>query len=673
MRSSPYIELETLSESVKRYLRSSGYTQKELADALGLHPKVLSRKLHGTANARLTHLEIKTIITSLAGWCAITIRDEALHLLELAQVKPSLFTEDEWHRPPLSTLETKHPQPIPFSSSSFPTYTHQHNLPAPTTRLIGREGEVGRLRRLLERDDVRLVTLVGPGGVGKTCLAVHVASKLVGMSEQGVWLVTLAGQRDPALVPMSIMEALNMQSTPGVPPLRCLIDYLKQRHLLLVLDNLEHIGEATCVVADLLAAVPGLKVLSTSRAVLRLSGEHVFSVPPLDVPNLFNVQQVGDIAQAGAVQLFVERVQALDHEFVLTTENAAIVAQICARVDGLPLALELAAARMKVLPPALLLEQLTQARLPVLTKGVRNLPNRQQTLRDTITWSYTLLTPTEQAWFGRWGIFTGSWSLEAAEAMMQTELADMSWATQFISALDMLERLTDQSLLVRLPLCSGQARFSMLETLREYALERLTERGERERLRDWHACYFLSEAEAAERGLRGPQQLEWLARVEADRENFRAALHWSLQRAKEHMSACAMFFSQPTGERIAVAGSRTFCAKGVSRDGLRALEVCLRLGAALRHFWEWQGHLPEARYWLGAALDVPLEEGAKGTTLAARAKALSEASRLACLHNDQASAIALAEESIAIWKQLDDPSGIRDRAASSWVGFTRVG
>jgi tetratricopeptide (TPR) repeat protein len=243
--------------------------------------------------------------------------------------------------------------------------------------------------------------------------------------------------------------------------------------------------------------------------------------------------------------------------------------------------------------------------------------------------------------------------------MMQSEAAGMMDATRCISALDMLEQLEDNSLLVRVPAMNGQARYSMLEMLREYALERLAEQGECERLRDWHACYYLREAEAAERGLRGPQQLVWLSKVEDDRDNFRAALEWSLQRSKKGMSISAFSFPlEPTRERIPVAGSKTFYSKGVTGSGVLALELCLRLGAALRHYWEWQGHLTEARYWLGAALEVPLEEGAGETALAARAKALSEASRLVCLQNDQVRAIELAEESIAIWRQLDDPSGV---------------
>ena len=646
----------TFSDSVQTYLRTSGYSQKELADELGLHPKVLSRKLNASANARLTHQEVQRIIITLARWRAITAQEEAFHLLELAGVEPTIFSDDQWQTPPLSTLAAKRAQPTPFSSSSFPTYTHKHNLPTPITRLIGREWAVERLRQLLKREDVRLVTLVGSGGSGKTRLALHVANELVGMFAHGVWFVALAGQRDPALVPMSIMQALNIQSTPGLPPLQSLITYLKNRQLLLVLDNFEQVGEAASVVDEMLIAVPGLKVLVTSRAVLRLSGEHTFSVPPLDVPDPSTAPGERKLSHYGAVQLFIERAQAIEPDFALTAENAAVIAQICARVDGLPLALELAAARIKVLPPALLLERLSKARLPVLTRGAINLPSRQQTLRNTITWSYDLLSRAEQVWFRRLGIFSRSWSLEAAEAMLEAEDAKDTPVSS--SALDMLEQLVDNSLLVRVPAENGQARFSMLETLREYALEQLANEGQCERLRDWHARYYLREAEAGERGLRGPEQLVWLSRLGADRDNFRTALEWSLQRAREGMSISGTLPAQSMAERIAVAGSRTFYSKGVSGNALLAIELCLRMSAALRPYWEWQGHLTEGRYWLEAALEVPLDGGVGETALAARAKALSEASRLMCLQNDQARAVELAEESIALWRQLDDPSGL---------------
>ncbi len=275
----------TFSDSVQKYLRTSGYSQKELADEVGLHPKVLSRKLHGSGNARLTHLEVRCIIKTLARWQAITTQDEALQLLELAQMRPTSFSADEWQTPPLSTLATKRAQPLPSSGSGLHLSISQHNLPAPITRLIGREWAVQRLHHLFERDDVRLVTLVGPGGSGKTRLALHVASELVDSFAHGVWLVALGGVSDPALVPMSITQALHLTPTPNLPPLQSLVAYLRNKQLLLLLDNFEQIGEASAAVGELLAAAPGLKVLITSRVVLRLYGEHDFSVPPLDVPD----------------------------------------------------------------------------------------------------------------------------------------------------------------------------------------------------------------------------------------------------------------------------------------------------------------------------------------------------------------------------------------------------
>jgi len=654
------ISARAFSNSLRKRLRAVGYFQQDLANELSLHPKVLSRKLRGNGNAHLTEQEVRCIITTLARWQAITTQDEVLHLLELSQVEPTIFNADEWRAPPLGTLAAKCAQPISPSDSSIPTYTLQHNLPVPTTRLIGREWAVARLRQLLGRAEVRLVTLVGAGGSGKTRLALQAASELVGAFAQGVWFVPLAGVSDPALVPMSIIQALNMKPTPNLPPLQSLITYLRNKQLLLVLDNFEQVGEATAVVDALLAAAPALKVLVTSRVVLHLYGEHEFSVPPLDVPDPSIVLETTELSQYGAVQLFVERAQAVVPNFALTAENGAVIAQICARVDGLPLALELAAARVKVLPPALLLERLSRARLPVLTGGARNLPNRQQTLRNTMTWSYGLLSSVEQAWFKRLGVFTGGWSLEAAEAMMQALAADLEDAPVSGSLLDMLEQLVDNSLLVRLPVANGQVRFTMLETLREYALERLSAQGEFERLRDWHACYYLREAEVAEIGLRGPQQLMWLARLMADRDNFRAALEWSLQRARAGMMISATSFSArgSIGESKAVAGNQTLSSKAVPDAGLLAVELCLRLAAAFRPYWEWQGYLTEGRDFLGAALAVPLEDGAGETVLAARAKALSEAARLVCLQNEQTRAVELAEESIALWRQLDDPGGL---------------
>src|SRR5215471_12217451 len=378
------MNFEAFNHSVQVYLRTSGYSQKELADALHLHPKVLSRKMHGNANAYITHLEVRNIITTLARWHAITTQDEVFNLLEMAKLEPGIFSPEEWRTPPLSTLTQKKARPISSTDFNSPGYNLQHNLPTPTTRLIGREWAVTLLLQLLGRDDVRLLTLIGAGGSGKTRLALHVARELIDAFAQGVWFVPLAGVSDPAQVPISIIQALNMKSSPSLSPLQSLITYLRNKHMLLVLDNFEHVEEATIAVSELLAAVPGLKVLVTSRSVLHLYGEHEFSVPPLDLPSPGIALRATELSQYAAIQLFVERAQAVQPDFALTDENAAATAQICARVDGLPLALELAAARIRVLPPVMLLDRLSQARLPMLTGGARNLPGRQQALRDTI-------------------------------------------------------------------------------------------------------------------------------------------------------------------------------------------------------------------------------------------------------------------------------------------------
>jgi len=630
-KSGTRMSVGAFGDSLQEYLRVSGYSQKNLAHELGLNSKVLSRKLHGSENAYLTQMEVKRIIIILARWHVITTQDELLQLLELAQMQPGSFSAGEWQSPPLDQLAAKPVQPMPISDSIPEMQARRSNVPVPLTRLIGREWAVERLRQLLGREEVRLVTLMGPGGSGKTRLAMHVAGELADTFAQGVCFVRLTGVRDSAQVPIGIVQALGMTPSSSISLVQSLVNFLREKELLLVLDNFEQVTDAATVVGELLAEVPRLKVLVTSRVVLHLYGEREFSVPPLDVPDPNLVTSAAELAQYAAVQLFVERAQAVEFDFALTDENAGSVAQICVKLDGLPLALELAAARVKVLPPAILLDRLTAARLSVLTGGARDLPSRQQTLHNTFTWSYNLLSPVEQRWFARLGAFTGGWSLEAIEAMARAGAAEQGSMPADASLLDMLEQLVDNSLVMRQPMVGGQMRFVMLETLREYALERLVEHGELERLRDWHACYYLGVAEAAEAGLKGENQLVWLARLVAERDNLRAALEWSLQRARARM----MLSSE-----------------------LPAVEVCLRLAAALRSYWEWQGYLTEGRGFLDAVLEISLEEKAGKTVLAARARALSEAARLVCLQNEPVRAVELAEESIALWRQLDESHGL---------------
>ncbi|HLH63300.1 MAG TPA: NB-ARC domain-containing protein [Ktedonobacteraceae bacterium] len=648
------------AERVQRYLRRGGFFQKNLAKELGLHHKVLNRKLHGTTRAYLTNEEVKKIIFTLADWKAIVTRAEALELLHLAMVDPNIISESEWCSPPLSELALETGKPGLSSASSALTHSARHNLPTQITPLIGRAQAVEELRHLLELDTVRLVTMIGPGGSGKTRLALHVANTLVDTFDHGVWFVELAAVRNPAQVPMSILQALNIRLTPDSSPFESLVNYLRTRRLVLVLDNFEQLAEGATIVSKLLATAPGLKIVITSRVILQLSGEQVFNVLPLNLPGTGTTMEPAALERYGAIQLFVARARAIEPNFSLTAQNAAAIAQICGKLDGLPLALELAAAHIKVLGPAKLLEKLAEKMLPILIGGSRDLPGRQQTMRNTIIWSYNLLSPSEKMWFCRFGVFNGSWSLEATEALMRDIPAGHGYALPPDSALVMIEQLLNSCLLVRQSIEQEQARFSMLETLREYAVEQLTEQGEIERLRDWHACYYLTLAETGAAGLRGPQQFEWLKRLTAERDNFQAALEWSLQKAREGKKIQVL---SPVSGRARGAGEETTrnkrSAPGASCTmEMLALELCLRLAAALRPFWEWRGYLDESRSELQASLEISEHDVIQQSVLVARAQALSEMSRLTSLQNDQPRAVELAEESIALWRQLDDPQGL---------------
>jgi predicted ATPase len=650
--------VEAFGKRIQAYLRASGYSQKELAAALGMHYKVLSRKFHESANAHFSHREVHDLILILVNWQAITSEEEVHNLFVEAQIDPSaIFRATEWQEPPLTML-TRRVSP----TRSVHQAEMQHNLPAPLGPLIGRSWAVTRLQQLLGRQGTRLVTLIGPGGSGKTSLALSVAHELLDSFPQGVWFISFIGVDDPAMVPLTIAQSLNIKSASGQNALHSLRAYLSQRQLLLVLDNFEHLEAAGEVIEDLLAGSPGLKVLLTSRIVLHLSGEHELSVPPLDLPDPDLAPQLDaeELAHYSAIQLFVERAQAVLPSFTLTDENAPLIAQICACVDGLPLALELAAARVKMLPLATLLERLSRARLPLLSRASRlsgrRGSSRHQTLSDTIKWSYDLLDQDEQTWFRRLGVFVDGWALESFEAMMHELSAVEQKTIDESSPLDVLTRLANHSLLARVDNTYGRARFTMLSTLREYALAQLEAHGETEWLHDWHACYFLRGAEEAELGLRGPRQFLIIARVTDARANIRAALEWSLQKARE--GKLIHTFTGRDGSPRAVASSRILSQHAFPSEGVSAREINLRMATAMRAYWEWQGLLMEARYWLHAALELPIDRQASPTLLAARARALSQAARLMVLQNDQEKALDLADQSITLWRQLNDPPGL---------------
>ena len=424
------------------------------------------------------------------------------------------------------------PRPAARSVGSRP----QANLPRPLTALIGRATDVAAVTEILGRPDVRLVTLTGTGGVGKTRLAIQVASNHLYSFSDGVCFVGLATLSDSGSVITAIAQQLDLPDTGNRTQDERLIAYLRPKDLLLVLDNFEHLISAAKQVADLLGACPLLRVLITSRAPLHVTGELEFVVSPLAVPDLQHLPESDDLARYPAVGLFLERAQAVNPEFQLSATNSAAVATICAQLDGLPLAIELAASRIRFLPPVAMVARLEQ-RLQFLTGGARDLPARQQTLRDTITWSYDLLRPHEQRLFRCLAVFSGGWTLEAAEAVCSpsrgTERSfDTSHPSTDDSILDGLAVLVDNNLVRVISESDGTPRFMMLETVGEYAREQLAASGDESAWRLRHAEVFLALAEQLEVNLRGSERLVWRDRLVSDVDNLRASVNWAIVRGE---------------------------------------------------------------------------------------------------------------------------------------------
>ncbi len=486
---------------------------------------------------------------------------------------------------------------------------HPSTLPAQPNELIGRGEELEALRVLLLRDTVRAVTLTGPGGTGKTRLALQIAAGLSDAFQDGVCFVALAPISDPGLLASSVSMALGIRENAARPVLDSLKDSLRGKHILLVLDNFEQIIAAAPVVGVLLASCRALKVLITSRTVLHLSGEHEYPVPPLRLPDTGRLPGLEALGEYPAIALFVQRARAVRPGFTLDGENASAVARICAHLDGLPLAIELAAARIKLLSPQAMLDRL-RSRLDFLKGGARDLPARHQTLRQAIAWSYELLTEDEKAFFRRIAVFTGGCSLEAAERVCGGA------AGRDAEALDAVAALVDKSLLRQDTGPGEEPRFVMLETIREYGLECLRASGDWDAMRRTHATFFLELAEQAQAELTGPRQTLWLDRLEADHNNLRAALSW----AEEHGT----------------------------------IEFGLRLGAALWRFWVTRGHMLEGRQRLQRLLALP--GGAVRTP--GRARVLHGLGTIIYEISDYAQARPLLEESLSIWRELGDRRGM---------------
>ena len=488
----------------------------------------------------------------------LSLRSRGEHRLKDLQTAEEIFelvisdlTKDF---PPLRTLDIR-----------------RNNLPSQTTPLVGREREVAAAQEQLLDPDVRLLTLTGPGGTGKTRLAVQVAAEALQQFADGVCFVPLASIADAALVPTAIAQSLGILQAAARQLLETLIDYLRDRQLLLCLDNFEHLPAAAPFLSELLEHCPRLKLLLTSRAVLHIAGERDFLVPPLGVPAREPLPPVEHLTQYEAVRLFVERAQAVKADFAVTGNSGRAVVEICQRLDGLSLGIELAAARVRLLPPEVMLVRMDR-RLPLLTGGPRDLPFRHQTLRGAIAWSYDLLIEAEQTLFRRLPVFAGGCTLEAAEAIcggwetgissqaprgIESPLPDARMLSP-IDVLDGAASLLDKSLLREEQSARCEPRLLMLETIREYGLEQLEASSEAAEVRRRHAVYYLQLAEAAAPKLHGPEQVDWLDRLEAEHDNLGAVQAWTQ--------------AQPRGR-----------------------EQALRLASALLWFWLVRGYYAEGR------------------------------------------------------------------------------
>ncbi len=476
------------------------------------------------------------------------------------------------------------------------------------TPLIGREREVAGVCDLLARPNVRLLVLSGPGGVGKTRLSLQIATDLVDAFPDGVHVVPLAPISTADLVLPTIAQVLGLGESADLPAIERLNDYLQDRHLLLLLDNFEQVITAAPLLAELLQSCPHLKMLVTSREALRIHGAYEFPVPPLALPDLKHLPDIETLSHYASIALFTQLAFAIKPDFVLTQASARAIAEICTRLDGLPLAIELAAARIKLLPPEALLARVGR-RLQVLSSGDRDLPVRQQTLRNTIKWSYDLLDAGEQRLFRCLSVFVGGCTLDAVE----TFYALPGNVTTYV--LDGVGRLIDKNLVYQAEQEGNEPRLHMLETIREYGLECLDACGEAQITRRAHAAYYLALAEEAELQTAGRQQVMWLERLEREHTNLRAALHW-LRDAGEH-------------------------------------EQALRLGGALWWFWWVHGHLSEGRGWLESMLTA-----GKEVSDAVRAKALYGNGVLAYASDDRTKAQALFAESLALYQKLGERRGI---------------
>ena len=517
------------------------------------------------------------------------VRPEHIYQLVIAYL-PTDF-------PPIKTLDVYH-----------------HNIPAQMTSFIGRETEMAEIKQTLSEH--RLVTLTGSGGSGKTRLSLEVGTECLNQFSNGVWLAELAPVTDPTLVPQTLLSIFNLREDSHRSVLEVLIDYLRAKTLLLVLDNCEHLIEACAQISELLLrACPKLRILASSREALGIAGEVAYRVPSLNTPNPAQLPSLDKLEKVDSIQLFIERATTAKPGFTLTKDNASFIAQICYRLDGIPLALELAASRVKVLSPEQIAARLDD-RFRLLTGGSRTALPRQQTLRAMIDWSYSLLSKQEKTLFRRLSVFVGGWTLEAAESVCGEERSG-------VDVLDLLTRLVDKSL-VFIEESIGEIRYHRLETIRQYSREKFFETDEVEAVRDRHLDHFVQFAELVDENLKGADQLVWQNRMSAEQDNLRAALEWGLNRNPD------------SALRIAGAANLFWTAGGYSAEGFR-----------------WTQKALEQVEKIPAPQGITIEQ-----RLATRARALRGLTRLYLALGDNANAKRVAEESVALYRQSQDQRGL---------------
>lgn len=623
----PSADLEAFREKLKEYRQLAGYSQKAIAEKLGLHKVVLSNKLNGTPRYNLTIPEVKQIILTLAEWEAILTQKEARELVALAGLPANLFSEAEWQAAPLNQLEVASANPpatqVANATTTSSEPTPLYNLPAQLTELIGRKEELSKTQALIQQPQTRLLILTGTGGVGKTRLAIQLGENLVTDFREGVIFVALAALSDPDLVVAAIAQNLKLAGQPNLDNLK---KYLKTKQLLLILDNFEHLTPAAQCLPILLETAPQLKIIVTSRVVLHLPGEQLFEVPPLAVKRLQAQEDAlaaspsfTELSQNEAIQLFAQRIRALNPNFTLTFETAKVIGQICYKLEGLPLALELAAARTRLFSLPAILERLS---IGLLVTGSRTGLAHHQTLQATLDWSYRLLEPLEKELFTQLAIFPGEFSLEAVTTICLLDETQPEIISQLINSLkdkSLVKEAAVNQEIVNNPNTTHQEtmRFGMLETLKEYGLAQLKKLEQKQALKQRYLGYYVNLVEKASDGLPGNQQVYWLAQLNLELPNLRKALKLAQELAQ--------------------------------------IDTILRLTGALGRFWWMCGYLTEGQYWLEIALAA-----AKTSFLSNQAelkvKSLWGLGVILKQLGDYPYAIKIYEETLELAKNLGDTS-----------------